>query len=266
MILTDFSHILTFAMLFIAAVFDLRSEKGDVPDVFAATAVIGGVVLHAAQSYMIGSWSPLIYSLSAGIVFSLYGWFAYWKGMWGGADAFALSALGFGAPFMTLSLAGSVRQGTSLIINLVLVASIYTIAFSAVRAYRSDGFMDRLRERLYEDRNRIFLELGLGVVVFGLLEFNSAVGMYGLIAGSILLFRFLKVVENHALTEEVSVEDLEGGEVLKGERIKGVTEDEIKEMEGTVQVMHGLRFVPVFPAALLLTDAGFTLIKYFILL
>jgi hypothetical protein len=264
MILADFSHILTFAMLFIAAVFDLRSEKGDVPDVFAATAVVGGVVLHAAQGYVIGSWNPLLYSLGVGAVFSLYGWFAYWKGMWGGADAFALSALGFGAPFMTLSLSGAVQQGTTMIINLVLIASVYTIAFSLVRAYRSEGFVDELREKLYSDRKRILLELGLAFVVFGILDPVSAAGIYALIAGSIFLFRFLRVVEDHALTEEVDAEELEGGEVLKDERIRGVTEEELEDLDGKVEVMHGLRFVPVFPAALLLTDAGFTLIKYVI--
>lgn len=258
----DFSHILTFAMLFIAAVFDLRSEMGDVPDVFAATAVAGGVILHTAQSYVVGSWNPLIYSLGVGAIFSAYGWFAYWKGMWGGADAFALSALGFGAPFMTLSLAGAVRQSVSMIINIVLVASIYTLVFSAARAYRTEGFTQKLREKLYSERKRIFLELGLAFVVFGFLKPVPAAGMYALIAGSVFLFRFLKVVEECALTEEVDADELEGGEVLKGERIRGVTEEEIKDMDGTVEVMHGLRFVPVFPAALLLTDAGFTLIRY----
>jgi hypothetical protein len=254
-------------MLFIAAVFDVRSEMGDVPDEFAATAVIGGVLLHAAQSYLNGSAVPLIFCLSAGIVFSAYGWFAYWRGMWGGADALALSALGFGAPYMTLSLTGVVTHGFNLFFNLVFVAFIYTVAFSLVRAYRSKDFLQKFRNQVYSERKRVMLELGAGASVFFLIDFPQAAAIYGLVLVTVFLFRFLRVVEEHAMIEEVEVSELEGGEVIresKSDKIKGVTGEEIEELEGKVRVMHGLRFMPVFPIALVLTDAGFTFLRFFI--
>ena len=262
--LVEFSHILTFSMLFIAAVFDVRSEMGDVPDVFPAAAVLGGVFLHAAESFVLGSWNPLLYCLGVGAVFSVYGWAAYWKGMWGGADAFALSALGFGAPYLTLTLAGTVRHSVSLFVNLVLVSFIYTIVFSIVRAFRKEGFFTEYREKITENRKILAGISGASLAVFGFFSPLKGLGFYAFVVFSVLMYFFLKTVEEHAMVEEVKVDDLDGGEVLRGERITGVTEEEISDMEGTVEVVHGLRFLPIFPLALVITDAGFTLINYII--
>lgn len=267
MILVEFSHILTFSMLFIAAIFDLRSEMGDVPDEFGIIAVAGGILLHGIYSYSTGSLTPIIYCLAAGTIFSIYGWTAYWKGMWGGADALGISALGFGAPFLTLSLTGLFTQGFNLFINIVLVSTIYTLVFSGLRAYRAENFTNKLKDKLREDRNRIALELGLATVVFAFFDPVRGTLFYAFIAASIFLFRFLKVVEEHAMIEEVDAEDLKGGEVIrenKSDKIKGVSKEEINDIEGTVNVMHGLRFMPVFPVALLLTDAGLSLMPYLI--
>lgn len=254
-------------MLFIAAVFDLRSEMGDVPDEFGIIAIAGGILLHAIYSYSISSFTPLIYCLAAGTILSIYGWAAYWKGMWGGADALGLSALGFGAPFLTLSLTGVFTQGFNLFINIVLVSTVYTLIFSAFRAYRTEEFMNKFKDKLREDRNRIALELGLAAVVFAFFSPLRGALFYSFIAASVFLFRFLKVVEEHAMIEEVDAEDLEGGEVIRenrSDKIKGVSEEEIQDIEGTVNVMHGLRFMPVFPVALILTDFGLSLMPYLI--
>ncbi|MFB6159349.1 MAG: hypothetical protein ABEJ95_06895 [Candidatus Nanohalobium sp.] len=262
--LTEFSHILAFSMLFISSVFDVRSELGDVPDVFAAVAVIGGVVLHGAQSFLTGSWLPLVYCLAVGTAFSAYGWAAYWKGLWGGADAFAMSALGFGAPFLTASASGVILHAGDLVMNLLGVAVVYSVAFSVLRAYRTEGFLQGFREVVVDNRFRAALFLGAGLSVFVFFDFFRAFMLYGLLMAGVLVTYFLRAVEDYAMVEEVDVDDLEGGEVLKGERIRGVTEEEIDEMEGTVEVMHGLRFLPVFPVALLLTDAGFSILVFII--
>jgi hypothetical protein len=263
MILIEFSHILTFSMLFIAAIFDLRSEMGDVPDEFGAIAIVGGIILHAVYSYSIESFTPLIYCIAVGTVLSAYGWLAYWKGMWGGADALGLSALGFGAPFLTFSMEGVITQTFSLFVNIVLIATLYTLGFSLVRAYRTENFREKLKDKFQSERKRIALELGLATVVFAFLKPFLAALFYIVIASSVLLLRFLRVVEDYAMTEEVEAEELEGGEVVrenKSDKIKGVTEEEIEEIEDSVEVMHGIRFMPVFPAALILTNTGFSML------
>lgn len=262
--LIEFSHILTFSLLFIAAIFDVRSELGDVPDIFGIAAVVGGIVLHAAESVFIGSFQPILFCLSAGIIFSVYAWGSYWKGMWGGADALALSALGFGAPYLTLSLAGAVRHSVSMFINLVLVSLIYTLVFSALRAFRKDGFLGEFTEKIREEQKVLGLIAGLGLAFLGFFNPVKAAAMYVLLLFSPFIYLFLKVVEEYAMVEKMNVEELEGGEVLRGERIKGVSKEDLGELEGEVEVVHGLRLMPVFPLALILTDAGFTLINYFI--
>ncbi|MFB6147902.1 MAG: hypothetical protein ABEJ66_03385, partial [Candidatus Nanohaloarchaea archaeon] len=73
-----FSHLVAFSSLFIAAVSDLKTT--DVPDIFGFAGVIGGVALHAAAAYTSGSLEPLLWSLGAGLVFSLYGWGLYLLG------------------------------------------------------------------------------------------------------------------------------------------------------------------------------------------
>jgi hypothetical protein len=250
-------------MLFIASVFDVRSELGDVPDVFPAAAVIGGLGLHAAQSLITGSFEPVAYSIAIGGVFSIYGWFAYWRGMWGGADAFCLSALGFGAPFLTLSGYFTFLHGLNMFFNLVLIASVYALGYSFIKAYKTENFGSMLMDKLKDDRFRISIELLAGAIVFLVLDFQKALLIYALIVSIIFLYRFLNLVEEHGMMEEVSVDELKEGEVIReegDEKIKGVTEEEIEELEGDVKVMRGLRFVPVFPAALVLTDAGFSLL------
>jgi hypothetical protein len=262
--LIEFSHILTFSLLFIAAIFDVRSELGDVPDIFGILAVAGGIILHGAASFSTGSWNPILYCFMAGVIFSVYGWGAYWKGVWGGADALALSALGFGAPFLTLSLAGTVQHSIDMFINLVLISFVYTLAFSTARAFKKKGFFGELRKKLDEQSRKVSILWGASLAVFGIFSPFKASLLYLVVVFSTLGYFFLKVVEEYAMVEKVDAEELEGGEVIRGERIRGVTEEELEDMDGEVEVVHGLRLMPVFPLALLMTDAGFSILPYII--
>jgi len=42
--------------------------------------------------------------------------------------------------------------------------------------------------------------------------------------------------------------------------IKGITEEELDQLEGEVKLKEGLRFMPVFPVAMVLTFYGFSLL------
>jgi len=76
----------------------------------------------------------------------------------------------------------------------------------------------------------------------------------------IFLYRFLKNIQDNLLSKEIPVSELEGGEVLAAEEeeggmIVGITEEEIQELDqDTVEIREGIRFIPVFPIALLMTD------------
>lgn len=260
MLLAEFSHVLAFSMLFISSIFDVMSDKGDVPDFFGIAAIGGGILIHAILALQVSSLQPLLYCLGVGLAFSAYGWLAYWRGMWGGADALGLSVLGFGAPFLTLSMTGVVQHSLNMLVNIVLVSGAYTMVFASLRAYRTEEFTEKLVEKFREEWIGVLLGVVAGALFFFSFKFSHAVLFYSVLLLMVFLFVFLKAVEEHGMTETIPAEKLEGGEVLADGKIEGVSEEEIEDLEDEVEIMHGMRFMPVFPIALVLTDAGLSLI------
>jgi len=64
------------------------------------------------------------------------------------------------------------------------------------------------------------------------------------------------------MVREVEASEVEEGDVLAEGEIKGVTEEDLEELEGTVKLKKGIRFMPVFPAAIAMTAAGISLLQY----
>lgn len=297
-----FSHILAFSTLFVAAISDLKTT--DVPDIFGVAGVIGGVSLHAAQAYTTGSIDPLLWSIGAGTVFSLYGWGAYLLGMWGGADAFAMSVLGFAAPYSTGG-PGYVH-GLNLFVNIMLLGFVYSLLFAAYKAFQAGGVVAGTVERIQEQERRIALEL---LAAGAASAFLQAMGMsgfvyFGAMVFLVFIYRFFQVLQEDAMSVEKPVQEIEPGAVIDLEgvdisvareenllgrflgrlgsgarrtgfaragaymermeermgypEVVGVREEEIEKLRDAgvekVDVKTGARFVPVFPAALFVTD------------
>ena len=294
MVFVFLSHALTFSMLFVASLFDL--DTTDVPDIFCATAVVGGIMLHFLASRPLqpeiilsyisvnglsamasiqglatiaaGIGEPLFYSLVTGLIFSVLGWTAYFRGMWGGADAFALSALGFGAPYAgTASILGPLN----LFVNIAIAGFIYVMGFTLYKSYQHPEVYRKTLESLKEEKRRVGLELAaLGVFsVFLHFQQMPALIFSGIFVFMVILSRFLEVVQDEAFYRTVSSEELEPGDVAApgqgfGEKIVGLTEEDIEEIdEEEFEIREGVPFMPVFVLALLLTDlfgAGFLFI------
>lgn len=274
------SHALAFATLFVASLFDL--DTTDVPDVFAVVGVVSGIILHAVYTYTTGALQPSLlfsapfealgplgWSLGVGLAFSIYGWGAYWRGMWGGADAFAMSVLGFAAPF-TLPNA-SLLDPVNLFVNIMLIGFFYILGASVYRSWRHGNVYQPFRQKLYDQRNRVVLELGAAVVFSYMIAEMGLNGVFYfvLLTGMVFLYRFLQVVQNDLMYDTVAVEELEGGEVPApgegfGKKIEGLTQDDIESIEADeIDIRHGVAFMPVFPLALLITDVfggGLTLL------
>lgn len=285
MVFTVLSHALTFSMLFVASLFDL--DTTDVPDAFCATAVLGGIGLHALASmpFQIGVLTqflstngllsvfsyrglaaviaslgePLTYSLLTGLFFSVLGWGAYLRGMWGGADAFAMSALGFGAPFAGVA---SLLGPVNLFINISLVGFVYVMSFTLYKSFQNPEVWEKTRERVLNEKKRIGLEFAGAIVISVLLyAMNAPAFVFGvLFVFMILLSRFLEEVQEKAFYRTVGVEDLEPGDVAApgqgfGDRIVGLTQEDIEEIDGEeFEIREGVPFMPVFVIALVVTD------------
>jgi len=246
--------------------------------------VAGGLVLHSFASYRAGIdiqtitnvslildspllWlqalgDPLMWSLGVGIAFSIYGWTLYFLGLWGGADAFAMSVLGFAAPY---GFAGpEIAHSINLFINIMIVGFFYTLGFAFYKAFKKKSVWYKTWQDIKEQELRITVEILLATLLslIGTLSGSFNGLMYFLVLVSfIFLYRFLKNIEEGLLTQEVPVSELEGGEVLarteeKGGMIKGITQEEIDSLEvDKVSIKEGVRFIPVFPVALVITLA-----------
>jgi len=276
-----FSHVLAFSTLFIASISDLKTTE--VPDSVSVIGITGGILLHFMASLSAGlslnslinlslliqnpvTWlqalgDPLLWCLGVGTVFSIYGWVLYFLGMWGGADAFAMSVLGFAAPY-SVSGFGFVH-GIDLFLNIMIAGFVYTLGFALYKSVKSPEVWQKTWNQIKDQEKRISIEI-LGAGFLGLIgEYTASFnGLFYFLFFVLLIFlyRFLNNIQERMLSTEVPVSDLEGGEVLaaeekEGGKIVGITEEEIEELDKeTVEIRDGIRFLPVFPVALVMTD------------
>jgi hypothetical protein len=259
-LLLVFSHVLAFSVLFVDSLFDFLNNN-DIPDEFAVAGITGGVLLHAAQTYTTGSMEPLIWSLGVGSVFLGYGWLAYWRGLWGGADALVLGTVGFAAPGPVTGTFGF-SYILDFVFNLMVAAYAVTVTFGIYKFRQQSGTLEVLKDDILENERLI----AGSVLATGLLSSLLVVqGMNGfiffaLMVTLIFLYRFLKVVQEEYMVREVDVDNLEGGEVPApgqgfGRKIKGLTQEDIESIdEDMIEVRSGVPFIPVFLVALVLTD------------
>jgi len=252
-----FSHALAFSVLLVAAVYDLKTSE--VPDYILLPGIVGGVLLHGLYSIQVWSITPLLWSLGVGIAFSIYGWLAYFKGMWGGADAMAISVLGFAAPFGLDNI--EVIFAVDMFLNILYIGFIYTILFSLFKAHKHINLYQSLLDHIRNNKKLLLFEFGglTGFTIF-ILYFGGFNLVYPILLFSMIaLIHFLQIVESNVFRREVPVSDVSPGEVVESEevdgKIKGITEEELEKIKSeTVVVKEGILFVPVFPAALLITD------------
>lgn len=249
------SHALGLGVLTAAAAWDLRTTE--VPDWLSLVGVFGGVFLHAAAALNQGSSQPLLWSLGVGAALSLYGWSMYFLGMWGGADAFATSVLGFSAPY---ALSGpGLQHPVNLLLNFVIVGFLYTVGFALLKAASDTKISTGTAERIREKKLRISAELaasgGLSALIWAATDLNPLFYLAGL-TSLVFLLRLLRTVED-SMSVKKSAADVEQGEVVEeaGRQVKGISREELDSLgDSEVTVKTGVKFVPVFPLTLLVTD------------
>lgn len=255
-------------VLGVASFLDLRD--GEVPDFVFLVGILGGLLLHRADGLMSGSFEPFVLSLGLGLGFFVLGWSAYLKGVWGGADALAFSLLGFAAP-------SGLDPGFhlfDLMFNLMVAILVYSVLFVFWKSLKTEGFYDEFWSKLVDEKYRLVIELSLASVFTLFLSFIGLKPVFyaSLLVFMVFLYRFLSLAEEEVFTETVSVDELEGGEVLAEKyldgKIRGVSTEELEALDvDTVEVRDGVRLVPVFFLALVLTDLGllgFDFLVYFV--
>ncbi len=265
-----------------AAYLDLKTTE--VPDEVSILTAAVGILLHAVMSYLSYSWAPLVNSIATGVVFFSLGWLIYLMGGWGGADAFVLGATGFAIPYLPSEFAPMYQAAwpfqITLIFNVFIVGAVYSLIYAAFIGLRSRKVMEKFQKSLSKEwKNILGTILSFTVLAYLLVLYSQYIGVAGganiysfialvlSISGMLILYRYLKAVEEEAMKNEIDTEDLKPGDVLAEEvdtgnrtieanLIRGLTKGEIvevRENRAKVTIRHGVQFVLSFPVAIIVS-------------
>ena len=254
----EFSAITAFSLLFIASIFDVKSLKGDVPEIFLLAGITTGILFHLAYSIKTRTLQPILWSSVTGLLLTGYGYFAYRKGMWGGADMLGISVLGFSTPYI-LGIVGIM----DLIVNIMGVGFVYALGYGIIGGLRTPEVRADFLENLKKDKLKAstLMLVGLAFSIYATINGANGEIFFPLYAFMVLTYYFTQSVEDRLMVKTVDASQVEPGDVLAGGEIKGIKEEEIEELEGKVEIKEGLRFMPVFPVAMILTFYGFSLLQ-----
>jgi len=256
---TVFSHVLAFAVLFIDSLFDTLNDR-NVPDEFALTGIIGGLLLHGLQSLSTGTFEPLMWSLIGGTVAGIYGWVAYYRGLWGGADAMILTMIGTTVPITAIGEVSTIYV-MDLIFNFMISAVLVTLIFAGYKFIKSEGSISKLKNRLMERKRFVtgLLSANIGFSLFLIYNNVNGIIFFAVMTSLILLYEWIRLVEKQFLVKEVKTEEaineVPAQDQGFGDQIRGLTQEELDDYEeDTVEVRTGVPMIPVFLLALVIND------------
>jgi|APHM01.1.fsa_nt_gi hypothetical protein len=256
---TVFSHVLAFALLFIDSLFDTLNDR-NVPDEFAVTGIIGGLLLHGLQTVSTGSLEPLIFSITGGILAGGFGWIAYYRGFWGGADAMILTMIGTTIPITAIGEASTIYV-LDLIFNFMISAVIVTVFYAGYKFLNAENSFKRFKQSLQKRKRTVtgLLSINLGFSIF--LAYNNVNGLFffAVMTTLIFLYEWIRLVEKKFLVKEVkkekALDEVPAPDQGFGDQIRGLREEEIENYDGDkIKVRTGVPMIPVFLMALLITD------------
>lgn len=246
-----------FALLGVSYAAYLDLKTSEVPD-WVSLAVAGGALLYYGyRSLATASFDPLIASLVSGTALFALGWGMYILGMWGGADALVLGAVGYAFP--DLSALGAAYlppwpAPVSIVLTVFVVGAAYSVVYALYTAARSDGFLEKMSEEL-EERRRGYSRL---VILYTAVAAAGTLAAYTVfrppialvlrnLAASILLLGlllgllvFLRTVESRVMEKEIPVSELEAGDVL-AEEVELETARKDKAEYATDRFLEGAR-------------------------
>lgn len=195
-----------------------------------------------------------------GLIAGIYGWAAYYKGFWGGADAMILTMLGFTVP-LTATGQASVTYVLDLVFNFMIAAVAVTVIYAAAKFYRAEGSTEKFLERIKEREKFIsgaVIFTGLFSIFLWRFGVNGSV-FFAVMTVLILLYEWISLVEKKYLVREIDVEEaldeVPAQDQGFGKKIQGLTEKDLEEFEDEkIKVRTGVPLVPVFLLAIVITD------------
>ncbi len=266
----------------LAALWDLKTTE--IPDQIPNAMVITALIIYGIQSYMQGSYWPILTSIISGISMLAFGFILYYLGQWGGGDAKVLAAVGF------LLQSGTVQTifpfQLTFLMNVFIVGAAYMIIYSIIFALMNKKILSAFYSDLKSSINILIIGTISLFVLFMFFNFylanyfslaydfrsiiyNSLLPVF--LTGSLyMVWKFAKAVENVGFRKKISLSKLKVGDVLMESKVfEGITARQLSKIKKSgkkfVWVKEGVRFAPAFPLALLFTlyvGDAFLLLRY----
>lgn len=239
----------------LAGMWDLKTTE--VPDHIPIGLVAIGIMYWIAQALITKDWYSFIVSATVGTALLAAGLVMYKKKQWGGADAWILAAVGYMIP---------VYQGQIFIIpylmNFMLVSIAYTVVYAVAVGFINRAVFPHVAKD-FRQHAKIIVGLPLAVGAVIVAASFAAPNIFGLlfrlpplILLLMLFWRYALVIEKKVFRKKIPSGKLKVGDVLDNSKWVGLTEKDIRKIRREkrfVVIKDGMRFVPVFAIALVLT-------------
>jgi Flp pilus assembly protein protease CpaA len=252
----------------LGAYWDLKTTE--FPDWLPYCIIISALGVRGVFSYLLGDWWILFYSAIIGIAFLGFGLALYYMKQWGDGDAWLLGAMGFLFPtYSVFQIAappfqffGQFPFPVIMLFNFFLLSFCYLVAYSIGLGLRHRKTARKFWKGLRKDSRSVlpmiagFAALCVGMVSY--LNFYLGVplsSMYNLLslpvvfAAVIVFIRYGRFVEQNLFKKKIPARKLRVGDVLIGEKWKGLTESDVRRLKrkgGSIWIKEGVRFAPVF--------------------
>lgn len=259
----------------LGAYWDLRTTE--FPDWLPYCIIISVIGVRGAFSYILGDWWILFSSVIVGLLFLGFGLLLYYSKQWGDGDAWLLGSLGFLFPtYSVFEIAANPFQALGylpfpviMLFNFFFLSFCYLVVYSIALGLRHRKISRKFWRELRKDSSNVLLMIaGFAALCLAMVSYlNIYLGiplsnMYNLLslpvifAAVIVFIRYGKFVEHNMFKKRIPAKNLRVGDVLIGEKWKGLNESEVRKLRrkgGRVWIKEGVRFAPVFIITLYVT-------------
>ncbi|MCX6815000.1 MAG: hypothetical protein NTY20_05115 [Candidatus Aenigmarchaeota archaeon] len=252
----------------LGAYWDIKTTE--FPDWLPYCIIISAIAVRGVFSYLLGDWWILFSCAIVGLLFLGFGLILYFMKQWGDGDAWLLGSMGFLFPtYSVFEIAGPPFQFFGqfpfpiiMLFNFFFISFCYLVLYSIVLGIMHRKISAKFTKELKKDsRNIILLVAGFAALCLAMVFYlNISLGipvssMYNLLsipvlfAAVIIFIRYGRFVEQNLFRKKLPVKELRVGDVLIGDKWKGLTKKDIEKLRrkgGSMWIKEGVRFAPVF--------------------
>ncbi|MFQ6010509.1 MAG: prepilin peptidase [Candidatus Aenigmatarchaeota archaeon] len=246
-----------------AGLWDLRTTN--VPEIIVFPMAALGILIHAAESFLSGTYAPIVISLQVGIAFTLFGILMYYLGAWGDGDSALFAAIGFLLPSAPSFAAFTIFPfPVTFFVNLFLIGAVYSIIYSIALVLRSKKLKKKVTREIRSDIKFLPIFIVPAALLVYLLPHALTVALAVLIVLLFPLYRVSRAIEK-GLKKRISTKKLREGDMvaqnipflkISKRKIRGLTKREVRAIRRKMKyiyVREGVRYTIVFFLALSLT-------------